>query len=61
MSIYLKLMYDQWSQGRSETEIKQCWHDFVAMASKSLSRTEAEILEELNSTNWFKFDNNSVK
>ena len=61
MSIYLKLMYDQWSQGRSETEIKQCWHDFVLMACKSLSRTEEDVIQELNSTNWFVVDNNSVK
>lgn len=61
MSIYLKLMYDQWSHGRSEHDIIQQRNEFVVMASRTLSRTESEILKELNSTIWSKFDSNSVK
>jgi len=61
MSIYLKVLYDQWTQGRSETEVKEHWYEFVLMSMKLLSRTEEEIIQELKSTNWFMFDNNSVK
>ena len=60
MSIYLKLMYDQWVQGQSELEITERWHVFVEIAARVLHRTEEEVIEELLSTNWFKIDNNSV-
>ena len=60
MSIYLKLMYDQWVQGQSELEIRERWHVFVELAARTLYRTEEEVMEELLSTNWFKIDNKSV-
>ena len=60
MSIYLKLMYDQWVQGQSELEIRERWNVFVEIAARTLHRTEDEVLEELLKTTWFKFDNKTV-
>lgn len=59
MSVYLKLMYDQWIQGQSELEIKERWNVFVEIAARTLHRTEQEVIDELLSTNWFKFDDKS--
>ena len=59
MSIYLKLMYDQWVQGQSELEIRERWHVFVEIAARTLFRTEQEVIDELISTDWFKFDKKS--
>lgn len=60
MSIYLKLMYDQWIQGQSELEIRERYYVFVERAARILHRTEDEILEALLATTWFKIDNNTM-
>lgn len=60
MSIYLKLMYDQWVQGQSELEIRDRYYVFIEIAARTLHRTEDEVLEELLKTTWFKFDNKTV-
>lgn len=60
MSVYLKLMYDQWCNGQSELEIKERYNEFVIRAASMLSRTEDEVLDELMSSSWFKVDDNSV-
>lgn len=60
MSIYLKLMYDQWIQGQSELEIRERWYIFVEIAARVLHRSEQEVTDELLSTTWFKIDDNSV-
>ena len=56
MSIYLKLMYDQWCNGQSELEIRERWYVFVEIAARVLHRTEQEVIDELKSTTWFKTD-----
>jgi len=60
MSIYLKLMYDQWIQGQSELEVRERYYVFIERAARILHRTEDEILEELLKTDWFQFDNKSI-
>lgn len=60
MSIYLKLMYDQWVQGQSELEIRERYYVFVERAARTLHRSEDEVLKELLTTTWFKIDNNTM-
>lgn len=60
MSIYLKLMYDQWCSGQSEFEIISRYYVFVEVAARTLHRTEDQVLKELLTTTWFKIDKKTM-
>lgn len=58
MSIYLKLMYDQWCDGQSNAGTR--YKVFITMAAKSLHRKEDEVEAYLITQKWFKYSKEDV-
>ena len=48
---HMEIMYQQWIQGRDDWP--HAWVEFVAMAAKEFSESEADIIKELQKHCWF--------
>lgn len=54
MYYYIKVMYQQWSNGQETFEAVTRVDEFIALAHKTYGFPQAEIKEYLESQDWYK-------